>query len=515
MNLQFKRSHLYIRWIFLRILAFCFFTAFSSIAVQVTGLYGEGGILPFKHLLPFIFERISADSFINFPSIYWLDCSDTFLQASLCLAVFMSLLALFGIFTGPIILLLWFMYLSIVSLGQTFMSFQWDSLLLETALISIFFAPWGLREIHPFEKNFKEQKEPSYIALFLLRLLCFKLMFFSGICKLASHDLSWRNLTAMVYHYESQPLPTPLSWLTQKQPEFIAKLSTFLVFVFELILPACLLSFSRRARLIAGSGFVLLMILIMLTGNYAFFNWLTIALSICLLDDDFVFAILPRSLRRAKKQGRISVKSGIFLHNTVFSSIPCILIASCSLSFLWLMLDRYSGFSTMPQICRIPLVLSQPLRSWNGYGLFAVMTTRRLEIIVEGSNDGKTWLAYEFKYKPGDLKRMPPVIAPHQPRLDWQMWFASLAPARQSPWFDHFIKCLLEGSKPVLGLLETNPFPYKPPKMIRARIYDYHFSDLDTLLKTGQWWSRIDRGLFYPESRLEDFRTVPYSPDLE
>ncbi len=498
------RSHLYVRWLFLRILSFCFLAAFASAAVQITGLFGEGGILPLKALLELVHNRLGLDAALNFPSIFWLNADDAFLQIVCWSGVGLSLLAFFGFFTGPVLAILWFLYLSIVSVGHDFMSFQWDSLLLETALPAIWFAPWGLREIHPTDsRRFQAQREPSLLFLFLLRLLCFKLMLFSGICKLASHDLTWRDLSAMTLHYETQPLPTPLAWFMHKLPVLIQKASTAAVFFVELLLPLGILW--RPSRIVAAWGFIFLMLVIMLTGNYAFFNWLTIALSVTLLDDDALLLAMPRSMRMTYR--RPYSRKYDLLFNTLISALPAILLGAASVSYLWLIFDQYAGTETLPAILRVPIALEQPLRSVNRYGLFAVMTTTRPEIIVEGSNDGINWLAYEFKFKPGDIHRAPPLVAPHQPRLDWQMWFAALGPAGESPWFDGFAKRLLEGSPSVLGLLERNPFPNKPPQQIRALKYDYHFSDFEGLLKRGEWWQRKPLTLFYPPTRLEDLQS--------
>lgn len=516
------RSHVYVRWIFLRLVSICFFAAFFSIAVQIVGLYGEHGILPIKPTLSTIEHRLGLDSCVNFPSVFWCNSSDSFMQTVCWAGVGLSVLAFCGFFTGPILAVLWFLYLSIVSVGQAFMSFQWDFLLLETAFLAVWFAPWGLRELHPFEREkFENQKEVSYFFLWLLRLLCFKLMMFSGICKVTSMDYpgdpnTWRTLMAMTYHYETQPLPTPLAWLAQKLPVFIQQLSTIIMLFIELVLPALLLTFTRQARLVAAAAFLLLMIMIMFTGNYAFFNILTIALSITLLDDSALCAVLPRSLRITYNPPLRRVKN--IGWNSMISIIPAVLIGATSIGYLWMMIDRNRHVSeqdiSVPFFLQVPVVLAQPLRSFSSYGLFAHMTTSRPEIIVEGSNDEINWLSYEFKYKPGDIKRAPPIVAPHQPRLDWQMWFAALGPSRESPWFDSFVKSLLDGSPEVLALMDKNPFPDKPPKQIRATLYDYHFSDFGSLFSKGEWWKRERTGEFYPPTRREDLRDAYHDPDL-
>lgn len=510
MSQESKQSHLYVRWLFLRILSFCYFVAFASAAVQIDGLYGANGIEPVSEFLDQMQYRLGIDAYLNFPSIFWFNCSTGFMQTICWLGAAISAAAFCGWLSAASFLLAWIFYLSIVSVGQDFMSFQWDALLLETGLLAIFFAPNSIREINPFKqrKKFESQAEPSIIFLFLLRMLCFKLMFLSGVCKLSSLDLdgtnAWRDLSALSYHYLSQPLPTPAAWLFDKFPAIIQKLSTLMMFAVELVLPLSLLTFTRPARLIAAAGFVCLMFLIMLTGNYAFFNWLTIALSICLLDDKAILAMLPRYAKMKKSIMHRRSDFAIW-KNTAISFIPALMIGSASLGILWILFDHYGSKRTVPQFFKIAAVFGQPLRSFNSYGLFANMTKGRPEIIIQGSNDGTHWLSYEFKYKPGDLHRAPPLVAPHQPRLDWQMWFAALGPARQSPWFDRLVQRLLQGSPEVLALLEKNPFPEKPPKQIRAVTYSYQFSSFESLTKTGKWWSRNPRGWFYPPCSLSDF----------
>ena len=328
---------------------------------------------------------------------------------------------------------------------------------------------------------------------------------FSGLCKLASNDPTWRDLSSMTYHYLTQPLPTPLAWLMQKVPSAALKLSSLAMFFIEIILPFGLMTFARKARIFASFGFILLMVAIMFTGNYAFFNWLTIALSITLLDDELIFSVLPRSLKKDYKLKSRRVRHVIW--NSTLSGFPALLIGFVSTSYLWLMVAQASAERfAPPEIFKIPIALSQPLSSFNSYGLFAVMTTSRHEIIVEGSNDGVLWLPYEFKYKPGDIHIAPPIVAPQQPRLDWQMWFAALAPADSSSWFNRFVYCLLNGSPDVLKLMRSNPFPISPPKMIRASLYDYHFSDFQSLISKGEWWQRNKIGEFYPATTIEDLK---------
>jgi hypothetical protein len=316
-------------------------------------------------------------------------------------------------------------------------------------------------------------------------------MFSSGFVKLRSGDRTWRNFTALQYHYETQPLPTWTAWYMHQLPAGFHKMSIALMFAIELGMPVFVFApppFSYAA----GSTFILLMLLIMGTGNYCFFNPLGIALSVLLFDDAFwqpLFNKLPRIVHPSlTAAGPPDWPSWIIL--------PVALVIALMSIDVICRLFRYSPRWPKPMERLIQWL--EPFRLVNGYGLFSVMTTERPEIIVEGSNDGVRWRAYEFKWKPGNVNRRPRFAAPHQPRLDWQMWFAAPGNYHGDPWVARFLRRLLQGSRDVLALLGTNPFPDRPPRFIRAVLYDYHFTDLATRKTTGAWWWRERRGLYSP-----------------
>ena len=303
-------------------------------------------------------------------------------------------------------------------------------------------------------------------------------MLLSGVVKLTSGDASWGNLTALDYHYWTQPLPTVLGWWADQLPEWFKHFSTAFVLVVE-IAGAFLLWLPRHLRLLGCGAIVLLQILIGLTGNYAFFNLLTIALCLLLIDD----AVWPgtRRLTKSEPTGR---RWPVW--------IPAILIV---LTMPMNAILIFAGFKPeAPWLRPLELVYSAiaPFRIVNSYGLFRVMTKERREIIIEGSDDAIEWKAYEFKWKPGALDRRPGFVEPHQPRLDWQMWFAALGDARQNPWFFGLVQQLLENSPEVTGLFGKNPFPDKAPRYLRAELYRYRFSTLAERRETGAWWQRQD-----------------------
>jgi hypothetical protein len=363
------------------------------------------------------------------------------------------------------------------------MNFQWDYLLLEAGFLSIFLAPLRLLPSLRTETRITPQ------AHFLLYWLLFRLMLMSGVVKLTSGDESWWNLTALRYHYETQPLPTPLAWLANQGPPWFQAGSTMLMFATEIGAPFVLVA-PRRLRLLGVAALITVQVLIALTGNYCFFNLLTISLCLLFIDDH----VWPRyRTPRTVEPGGIRWPGWLMIPLTAF-------VLLCSVPLFW---DAFFPGAGWPQPLEEAYAYIEPFRSLNGYGLFRVMTKTRPEIIVEGSQDGVTWEPYEFKYKAGDVRRAPPIVAPHQPRLDWQMWFAALDDVNREPWFVNFLARLLQGSRPVLQLLKENPFGDSPPRYVRARLFQYHFTDFREKKETGAWWRRGDEEVYCPALSLQ------------
>jgi hypothetical protein len=326
----------------------------------------------------------------------------------------------------------------------------------------------------------------------------------SGICKLASGDATWRSLTAMQYHFHTQPLPNPLAWFADKLPAWLQAVNVLMTFLFELIFPFFIF-FGRPGRLIAVAGFISLQLAIALTGNYAYFNFLTLALCLFLIDDGvwskFLAVWSGKFDSAGTREADRTLKSTTFhLPPARAMSKPAKIVAMVSALSIWsLSLAEFSSNSGL-----LPLTMDEWLmkitkyRLVNNYGLFATMTTTRDEIEIEGSADGNLWIAYDFRFKPQDLNATPCIVAPCQPRLDWQMWFAALGSVEQSPWFAHLLLKLFQNSPHVLQLFKHNPFPNHPPNFLRAKLYRYTFSDWETLLKKGEWWHRKYSGDFIP-----------------
>ena len=500
-------SHILVRWTFVRLLAVVYFIAFASLGVQVLGLIGSNGILPAQAYLDTLFDRLGDGAYWRAPTIAWFSCSDASLQALCWTGVMVSVLVFLRIAPGLLLLVLWILYFSLYQVGQTFLSFQWDILLLEVGFVGILWASWK-----PWPR-LSTDSAPSRLVRWLIILLLFRLMFSSGIVKLLDDDPNhptWHQLTALTFHYETQCLPNPLAWYVHQLPVWFHKFSTLAMFGIEIGLPF-LFFLPRRLRLIAFFGQCFFQVLIVLTGNYNFFNFLTIVLCVPLLDDAALRCVLPSRWVHAAKPRRNRRKTPWGKRLIIWPCAAVILMVSTVWMTHTLRSDRsnrrlaYDYFpKPMQEVVRTVL----PLHLANSYGLFRSMTTRRPEIIVEGSQDGRIWLPYEFSWKPGDPGHRPRQVAPHQPRLDWQMWFAALGNYRspRNRWFLQFERRLLEGSSDVLDLLESNPFPDEAPRYIRAVLYDYRFTDQQTKRDTGAWWTRKRIKAYTPVLSLESFR---------
>ncbi len=473
------------RW-FLRAVGLIYLIAFVSLWAQVDGLIGANGISPVNQFLSAVHEQLGSQVYSLLPTLCWFDSSNTFLHFLCGAGVACSLLLVFGI--APVICLtaLFVFYLSLTISGQTFLSFQWDILLLETGFLSIFLAPWQLWP--------KRGQEPpvSRAALFLLKLLLFKLMVMSGVVKLTSGDDCWWNLTALDYHYWSQPLPTIFGWWADQHPAWFKHFSVGFCMAVEIIAPFFIWA-PRRPRLIAAGLMIFLQLVIALTGNYCFFNLLTLALCLLLIDDGVAASLHdPRTFRTAKRlQDRLSTSGAII-----------VLIVSLPING-WFIFTAFKPDAAWPRTLAFAYQHLEPFRIVNGYGLFRVMTKDRREIVIEGSADGIDWLPYEFKWKPGDVNRAPGWCAPHQPRLDWQMWFAALGTPEQNPWFVRLAICLLKGKTDVTRLFAHDPFPNQPPRYIRAILYRYRFTTAKEHRQTGAWWKRGELGEYLPAVSLE------------
>ena len=496
--------------IFIRGIGFCYLLSFASLLPQIEALFGPRGIMPIAWTA-IGYNWISSDRAVP-------------VLISICLLGILSGTAIiFRRWTSLNLVIVFILYHFLVSFGEPFMSFQWDALLLETGFLTMLLS------------FFQKQRYDlaANICYGLLLIVLFKLMFLSGIVKLASSDSSWTSLTALNYHYQTQPIPNLISYFMHQLPAAFNWLSCLIMFGIELILPffiflgGDLRSDSKLSRIraylrhSAALGLIILQFIIISTGNYCFFNILTILLSTLLIDSpawerlskvngllrpaNAVLAITNRS-KAIHQSCNMSRGKNLKLSTLIFTPV-LIVIASLLLYINLIFINRpvtslfkvpliFDIKNNSPLLTPLNLIFRNHLAS--PYGLFAVMTKERREIIIQGSNDAQKWLDYEFRYKPGSLYRMPPQVAPHQPRLDWQMWFAALSPWQQNIWFVNLCMRLLEGEASVSRLLAYNPYAAQPPKYIRAISYRYEFTDLNELASTGAYWKRSEPRLYLP-----------------
>jgi len=427
---------------FLRALGLIFFSAFYSLWFQIHGLIGDRGILPAAEYLPLVKRILGIKAYWFAPTLLWISTRDSMLTAIVIVGAIASITLVFNLLPRVSIAVAMICFLSFIAAAQDFASYQSDGMLLEAAFLSLFLA---------------SRDKPSPAAVFLLRYEWFRIYFESGLVKLLSGDPQWRTLTAMDKYYENGPLPTFIGWHVQHWPHSFHAASAATTLIVELFLVWFIFAPSRRARLVVFTITSMLQIGIILTANYAFLNYLVLALGILLVDD--------RGAREtsAKRSYVAAVVLPIHFITTTFMFL----------------------FPNFP-----PARLLAPMRIANSFGLFAVMTRARYEIEFQGTRDGTTWIAYPFRYKPQDPKEAPHIYAPYQPRFDWNLWFASLSTVADNPWVMSTQSRLLENSPPVLRLFRSNPFPDRPPIAVRAVLWQYWFTTPEEREKTGAWWNR-------------------------
>lgn len=483
-------SYILSRFIFIRGVGLVFLCAFLSINEQWQGLIGSNGIAPAAELMNAVNEQFGSNGFWSFPTLLLWNCSDAMIQALCTAGIVSSILVMVGILPAVFLCIAWVSYLSLISGDQTFLSFQWDTLLLETGLLSIFYATVRLIP------SLKKESQPSVFVRWMLYWLLFRLMYGSGFVKLASGDSTWKDLTAMNYHYFTQPIPVWTSWYVHHMPDWFLSTSVVMMFIIELALPF-LIFFRGWFRLSAFFGLVGLQVLIALTGNYGFFNLLSVVLCLSLIEDKQWQKVIPAGLFQIPEY---QYPSSFMLRLRKWIIIPFSLVY---LFISGVVFSQQVIQYSLPERVEPVIQTIQPFRCINRYGLFAVMTTTRPEIIIEGSMDGNEWKPYIFHWKPVRLDQPPEFIGTHMPRLDWQMWFAALGTYERNRWIVQFMAKLLENEKDVTALMKENPFIDEPPKYIRAVLYQYEFTTPEERTESGNWWKREQQGLYCPVLALK------------
>uniref|UniRef100_A0A8C2K4E2 Lipase maturation factor n=1 Tax=Cyprinus carpio TaxID=7962 RepID=A0A8C2K4E2_CYPCA len=566
------------RHMFLWCLSAIYMFAFASLYVQIPGLYGNEGVLPARWQL-----RVSGKSVVeqlkDSPTLLWfgprlgLDTQQCMELLSLTGALLsLMTLALPVLRDCRVFLVLWILYLSLYQVGQVFLYFQWDNLLLETGFLAILIAPMKM----PWST--KERLHDN-VTFWLARWLLFRLMFASGVVKLTSRCPTWWGLTALTYHYETQCIPTPLAWFAHQLPVWFQKLSVVGTFVIEIAVPFMFFSPIRRHRLVAFYMQVLIQVFIILSGNYNFFNILTITLCMSLLDDQHVNFWLRRYMPKTESSmdtlcswlavvleigtyavlGYWSVRyfdlqvdweNKSVSSRTAFTyfefngflktvTVPSIWIGVLSLTWevisamfkcacvrgvlwrLWntiqwaVMAAATVSMFAISLVSKLPvsviIICLYPIKVHKSVIKIAPHSSGGLIIVLVGANMPvlRRCTEIEFMYKPGNVSAAPPVVAPHQPRLDWQMWFAALGPHTQSPWFSSLLHRLLQGKRDVIRLIQTDesqyPFSKQPPAYLRAHRYKYWFSKpKEDGSYPQRWWRRVYVEEFYPMVHLGD-----------
>lgn len=507
------------RWLFLRALELIYFSAFFPLVFQIRGLIGPTGILPADSYLQAVAKALGHWQRLWFaPTLHWFSSGSIMLSALCWAGMIASLLLVVNFWPRGMLLVCFVCFLSFVSAAQDFSSYQSDGMLLEAGFLSLFVAQPGLRpgldRMHPVSRG----------SLFLLQWEWFRIYFESGVVKILSGDRQWRNFTAMDEYYQNGPLPTWIGWYVQHLPHRFHAATVYATLALELGL-VWMIFLPRRWRIACFFIVTPWQIGVILTANYTFLNYLVLAMGVLLLDDVFVLSFLPERWR-ARLAPNISGSANVPTvelegwRERLGRLWRMAKLSAKTVTLLWIF------YATTAQLVwlfgRVPLPASpvtalEPFRIANQYGLFAVMTRGRYEIEFQGSADGQNWIAYPFRYKPQALNQPPRIDAPYQPRLDRNLWFASLGSWREYPIVPNTEVRLLSNEKDVLALFSGNPFLCNPPRQIRAVLWRYWFTTVAEKRATGMWWRRQLLGLYAPtlerevdgEIRVVEWPAVP------
>jgi len=519
-------DHLISRWLFLRALGLIYFSAFFSLVFQIRGLIGPRGILPAGQYLVAVARGLGPLRFWYAPTLLWFSSSSHMLMALCWVGILASLLVVGNVWPRAMLVVCFVCFLSFVSAAGDFSSYQSDGMLLEAGFIALFFVPGG------FLPGWGSSRLPSRASLFLLLWEWFRIYFESGVVKLASGDPEWRHLTAMDQYYQNGPLPSWIGWYVQHLPHWFQASTVVATFALELVI-VWMFFLPRRWRIVCFFIVTPWQIGVILTANYTFLNYLVLVLGFLLLDDRFLRRFLPARWRpnvpaTPIEDPRPIPDTNSILHGypTLYAEEPqadtsvavdqkrpfeasvlqrqrhALVLAVTAVMLTWILyattLPLLQMFWRGIPLPEGPVVALEPFRIANRYGLFAVMTPNRYEIEFQGSNDGHTWIAYPFRYKPQDVTKAPGIYAPYQPRFDWNLWFASLGSWSQYPLVPRTEILLLHNDPAVLSLFAGNPFPDGPPRAVRAVLWQYWFTSMKEKREQGIWWQRQLLGLYAP-----------------
>jgi len=513
------RDHQISRWLFLRALGLIYFSAFFSLLFQIRGLIGPQGILPAKQYLAAIAGDLGTLRFWYAPTLLWVSNSSHMLMALCWVGIAASVLVFLNVWPRATLAVCFVCFLSFVGAAARFADYQSDGMLLEAGFLALFFAPGGLLP------GWGRGRWPVRASMFLLLWEWFRIYFESGVVKIASGDEQWHHLTAMDQYYQNCPLPTWIGWYVQHLPHGFQAATVVATFVLELGI-VWMMFLPRRWRIVCFFIATAWQIGVILTANYAFLNYLVLALGVLLLDDRFLARFVPARWRPAAVPEAVlpAVEADAMPHihtsqpdeKEIAAAPPPVrrrrplhgfTFAVTAVMLAWIF---YAGTLPLVQMFwravplpEAPVTALAPFRIANAYGLFAVMTRHLYQIEFQGSNDGHTWVPYPFQYKPQDLHQAPGIYAPYQPRFDWNLWFASLGSWTQYPMVPRTEVLLLKNDPAVLELFAGNPFDGQPPRQVRAVLWQYWFTSMQVKRTEGLWWRRKLLGQYAPTLELE------------
>jgi hypothetical protein len=482
------------RFMILRLLGIIYAIAFLVAINQIIPLIGSHGLTPVDIYLGRVSAALGSDGggFWRLPSLFWIWHSDTALLTFAWIGLILSCVVIAGFANVPLLTVLWFLYMSFVHVGQEWYGYGWEIQLIETGFLAIFLCP--LLDMRPFPKQ-----APPIPIIVLFRCLIFRLMLGAGLIKIRGDEV-WRNGTALYYHFETQPIPGPLSRWFHFLPHTALKIGVWFNWLAELIAPFFIF-WPRLARHIAGVVIVLFQVSLILSGNLSFLNWLSIVPALACFDDGFWARILPRRLVRKAEVARDHAEVSKPMMITAW-------IVTIIIGFL-----SFRPLTNMLSPGQIMNRSFDPFDLVNTYGAFGTVDKERLNVVFEGtmdedSTDNANWKPYIYKGLPVLPDKRPPQIAPYQLRLDWQMWFAAMSSPEEYPWTINLIAKLLHNDPGAVGLFAGNPFPGKPPRYVRAVLYRYAF--VKPRNSQGLWWNRERIGIWFPAMSVDDPRLIEF-----
>ncbi|NVB82263.1 MAG: lipase maturation factor family protein [Kofleriaceae bacterium] len=502
------RGYQLTRWLILRLLGFVYVFAFLGLIFQGPGLLGSHGLTPVHAFVDLV--RGNGATFSDLPSIFFGGASDTSLMVWAYVGLAIAICVTLGYANLPMLLALWVIYGSYERVGQLWFSFGWEIQILETTLIAAFLA-------HPWDPRPLAARPPTTTSIVLMRWLVFRIMLGAGLIKLRG-DPCWRELTCLDWHFETQPIPNPLSPFFHYLPHAVLAGGVVFNHIVEVVAPFFVFG-PRRLRLVAGCMMAGFQIVLILSGNLAFLNWLTLVPVLACFDDDFLLRLLPGRPREWLKRRLAPVpkRDGRILRIGIPIAVVC--------AFIWTPLVLVLFFSAivvaivkkwdLPQLlvavfAGLVIMKSGPVvenllakrqamnRSFdnlslvNTYGAFGSVGDTRHEIIIEGTMSAdpnapdSEWKEYELPCKPGNVNRRPCVLGPYHRRLDWLIWFSAMSEQPSDPWLYHFAWKLLDGDKTVRELVAVDPFGGQPPRWIRMQRYVYKLQPYSA----PTWWTR-------------------------